>query len=70
MKTFKFTEEQITQLISDSIDMFIQYRDGHGHDEDKSQTFAILEMREGLKADQELIDNGHDKGPSKIQVYP
>lgn len=38
-----------TQLVTEALDLFFEYRDRHGYDEDAAQWAAIHEVEEGLR---------------------
>jgi hypothetical protein len=45
---YKFTREQLGNLLAGVVDMFIEYRDKHGRTEEEAKFAAIGEMFEGL----------------------
>jgi hypothetical protein len=49
-----FTDKQVSDLLYATIDMFIEWRDQHGHSEESARFWAVGEMFDGLNADQEL----------------
>lgn len=56
--TFTFTRLQLSSLLNGTIEMFIEYRDQHGKDEDGARLAAIFEMFDGLDASVELVAMG------------
>lgn len=52
--TYRFTREQLNTLLFAAIDMYLEFRDVHGHDAEASRFEAVGEMFDGLDADQEL----------------
>lgn len=46
------------QISRDSIDMFLEYRDVHGYDEEAAKAKACVEMWEGVRAERELFESG------------
>lgn len=65
--TYKFTREQLTNLLHGSIQMFLEYRDVHGKDEEAARWAAVAEEMEGLDADRELVAMGEK--PVNLQVF-
>jgi hypothetical protein len=57
MTTYHFTREQLSDLLYATIDMLIEFRDVHGHDEESSKFEAVGEMLDGIDADRELASN-------------
>jgi len=53
---YAFTGEQLTRLMEGTIEMFIEYRDQHGRDEDAAKDCAVCEMVQGLDADTDLLE--------------
>lgn len=53
-KTYTFTDNQLSRLLSGCIEMFVEFRDIHGHNEGQSKSLAVQEMFDGLDADKEL----------------
>jgi hypothetical protein len=58
---YRFTREQLVNLLTASIDMHIEYRDVHGYEELDAQILAVGEMFEGLDAERELAEAGECK---------
>lgn len=58
METYHFTRAQLDQALAATIEMFIEYRDKHGYDEERAAAAAVLEVIGGLDADKELA--AHD----------
>lgn len=58
--------EQLTQMecAEAAIDLFLEYRDAHGYDEDVARAKALNEVSEGLRATQDL---GADPTVSRIR---
>jgi hypothetical protein len=55
---YRFTREQLVDLITGTIKMFVEYRDVHGHpEEDGSDILAVGEMLQGLDAERELAEH-------------
>ncbi len=57
MPTYHFTREQLDKLLSGTIEMMIEYRDNHGHEEDYAADVAVMEMLAGLDADELSVGN-------------
>lgn len=55
---YTFTREQLTRLLNDTIDMFLEYRDQHGRDEENAKLAAVFEMLDGAEATVELVRSG------------
>ncbi len=58
---YRFTREQLSNLLSATIDMHVEYRDVHGYEEADAQILAVGEMLEGLDAERELDAAGECK---------
>lgn len=56
--TYQFTQEQLSDLLFGTVEMFIEYRDTHGHEEESAKFAAVKEMFEGLEAEKELVQEG------------
>ena len=59
-----FTRDQLNTLLFATIDMFVEWRDVHGYDEEDSRFKAVGEMFEGLDAEIELVESSELKAPS------
>ena len=55
---YQFTHQQLDRLLNAAIELFIEYRDQHGHDEVEARPLAVSEVLEGLDAESELVDYG------------
>jgi hypothetical protein len=66
MNNYTFTREQLNNLLSATIDMHIEYRDVHGHQELDAQILAVGEMLEGLDAERELVEAGECKATMQV----
>lgn len=65
---YTFTRDQLFNLLTGAIEMFIECRDVHGHPEtDGADIAAINEVLEGLDAERELADAG--ECTPTMQVY-
>lgn len=51
---YVLTREQMTNRLTETIQMFIEYRDVHGRDEVEAADAAVSETLDGLDADLEL----------------
>lgn len=60
-QTFSFTRGQLDRLLTDTIGMFVEYRDKHGRDEEHAAYGAVSEMIDGLDAEQGLAAAGECK---------
>lgn len=58
MNTYTFTHQNITTLLYNTIEMFIEYRDKHEKTEETAAYLAVSEMIQGLDATIELVHNG------------
>lgn len=58
INTYTFTQQQLTSLLFDTIEMFIEYRDNHNKSEEISATLSVSEMIQGLDATIELVRSG------------
>lgn len=59
MKSYAFTDHQLSELLHGTIGMFLEYRDQHGKDdESEAAQCAVRDMIEGLDAEMEMFDNG------------
>ena len=56
--SYSFTPHQLAELLNGTVEMFLEYRDQHGKDEQQAQSAAVREMFEGLDAEIEMFDNG------------
>jgi hypothetical protein len=63
---YAFTAEQLTRLLENTVDMFVEYRDVHGREEPAAKECAVLEMFQGVDADQELSQNPWES--SRLQL--
>jgi hypothetical protein len=52
---YVFTRAQLDRLLTETVEMFIEYRDKHGKDEEDAITRAVSETMDGLSADRELF---------------
>lgn len=55
-KTYTFTNEQLTKLLYETIDMFNEYV--RKYDENGAKLLTVNEMFNGLNAEQDLVDDG------------
>ena len=55
MHTYRFTREQLSTALINAIDMFLEFRDIHGHDQEAARFEAVGEIIDGLDADRELV---------------
>jgi len=53
-RTYHFTHDQLTALLYGALDMFFEFREVHGHDEEGAKFAAVGEVMDGLDADREL----------------
>jgi hypothetical protein len=58
---YVFSAGQLYNLLDTTLEMFLEYRDQHGKDEDAAKVRAVREMFEGLDAEREMWDNGDVK---------
>jgi hypothetical protein len=58
MIRYQFTQEQLCKVIADTLDMYLEYVDVHGHDRVRAAMAAIDETVQGLDAEKELADLG------------
>jgi len=63
---YAFNGEQLTRLLEGTVEMFLEYRDQHGRDEAGAKDWAVLEMLQGLDADQEL--NKDERSKTTLQL--
>jgi hypothetical protein len=56
--TYRFTREQLVKALDGAIEMFMEFRDQHGHIEETARFLAVDEILDGLDADRELV--AHD----------
>lgn len=54
MSDYTFTGDQLVRLLTSTIDMFCEYQDQHGGAKETARLAAVLEMLDGLSAEQEL----------------
>ena len=54
MVLYQFTQEQFCKVLADTIDMYLEYVDVHGHDRVRAAMAAIDETLQGLDAEKEL----------------
>lgn len=57
MTTYRLTRTQLDKALAATIEMFIEYRDKHGYDEERAAAAGVLEVIGGLDADRELAAN-------------
>lgn len=58
MVSYQFTKEQLCKVLADTIDMYLEYVDVHGHDPVRGALAAIDETVQGLDAERELASLG------------
>ena len=58
MIRYQFTQEQLCKVIADTLDMYLEYVDVHGHDRMRAAMAAIDETVQGLNAEKELAELG------------
>jgi hypothetical protein len=51
---YVFDQEQLDALLTGTIDMFLEYRNHHGHAEVDAEPAAVREMIQGLESEREL----------------
>ena len=51
MDTCTLAWDQLHQLLNEAIELFQEYRDQYGYDEEQAKRHAVLAALEGLKAD-------------------
>ncbi len=56
MIRYQFTQEQLCKVIADTLDMYLEYVDVHGHDRVRAAMVAIDEILQGLDAEKNLAD--------------
>lgn len=61
MTNYTFTRNQLNTLLFATIDMLIEFRDVHGHEEDGARFEAVDEMFQGLDAEREMVASGELK---------
>ena len=58
LNMYKFTENQLIQLMNDCIALRDEYSDQHGYDMQRANAATISDMLSGLEAERELVDTG------------
>jgi len=58
MIRYQFTQEQLCKVIADTLDIYLEYVDVHGHDRVRAAMAAIDEALQGLDAEKELAELG------------
>ena len=58
MVLYQFTQEQFCKVIADTLDIYLEYVDVHGHDRVRAAMAAIDEALQGLDAEKELAELG------------
>ena len=51
MDTCTLTRDQLYKLLSETLELFQEYRDQYSYDEEQAKRYAVLAALEGLKAD-------------------
>lgn len=69
MNTYHFTEEQLRNVLAETIDMYEEYQRAYGHSKQSAKFKAEQETIEGLDAEQELSEIG-EVGISHGQLGP
>ena len=55
---YKFTYEQLYDLLAETVDMFCEYIEKHGHVKESARSAAVLEALERLDVERELWEQG------------
>ena len=55
---YQFTDDQLSRLLHGTLEIFREFRDVHGQDEDSASINAVLETLGGLDAEIELVAHG------------
>jgi len=58
MVLYQFTQEQFCKVLADTLDMYLEYVDVHGHDRMRAAIAAIDEVLQGLDEERELAELG------------
>jgi hypothetical protein len=64
--TYTFTYEQLDNLLGQTIELFIEYQETHGHDQSGARWEAVNETMTGLDAERELWARGEIQHPSQV----
>lgn len=51
---YRLTRAQLGQALRGTIEMYLEFRDTHGKDDDQARLYGVGEVLDGLDADQEL----------------
>jgi len=68
MVRYQFTQEQFCKVLADTLDMYLEYVDVHGHDRVRAAMAAIDETLQGLDAEKELADLGEVRALNQLLI--
>ena len=58
VKSYTFTPAQLYRLVTESIDLYVEYISVHDHTPEAARHATAIDTQDGLDAEQELADFG------------